>query len=68
MFSVIKEGALFQWLWEETHVPKLVGSNPGRVYWMDILSHILCCKNSNDFGLKKPEINKKEAAGWPIFF
>ena len=52
MFSVIKEGALFQWLWEETHVPKLVGSNPGRVYWMDISSHILCCKNSNDFGLK----------------
>ena len=34
-------GALVLWLWEETHVPKVVGSNPGTVYWMDIYSHYL---------------------------
>ena len=26
-------------LWEETHVPKVVGSNLKTVYWMDILYH-----------------------------
>ena len=31
---------LVGWLWEETHVPKVVGSNPDTVYWMDIFSHI----------------------------
>ena len=34
------------WLWDETHVPKVVGSNPSTVYWMDIF-HIFCCKNCN---------------------
>ena len=29
-------GALVYWLWEETHVLKVVGSNPSPVYWMDI--------------------------------
>ena len=29
-------GALVQWLWEETHVPKVVGLNPSAVYWMDM--------------------------------
>ena len=24
------------WLWDETHVVKVVGSNPSAVYWMDI--------------------------------
>ena len=28
--------ALVKWLWEETHVPKVMGSNPGVGYWMDI--------------------------------
>ena len=23
-----------------THVPKVEGSNPGTVYWMDIFSHV----------------------------
>ena len=32
------------WLWEETLVPKVMGSNPGTVYWMDILSHIFVVK------------------------
>ena len=29
---------------EETHVPKVVGSNPGTVYWMDIFSQIIVVK------------------------
>ena len=37
-------GALVLWLWEETHIPKVVGSNPGTLYWMDILSHISVVK------------------------
>ena len=42
-------GALVQWLWEETHFPKVVGSNPGARYWMDMT-----------FKKKgKKEINKK---------
>ena len=32
------------WLWEETHVPKVVGLNPGAIYWMDIFSHIFVVK------------------------
>ena len=29
-------GAPVLWLWEETHVLKVVSSNPSTVYWMDI--------------------------------
>ena len=32
----LSDGALVQWLWEETRVPKVVGLNPSTVYWMDI--------------------------------
>ena len=40
-----------------------MGSNPGAVYWMDMLFFtFICCKNS----LKRPKINKKEA-GLAIF-
>ena len=31
-----RAGALVYWLWEETHVPKVVGSSPGAGYWMDM--------------------------------
>ena len=31
-------------VWEETHVPKVVGSNPSTVYWMDIYSHSFVVK------------------------
>ena len=34
----IRAGALVKWLCEESHVLKVVGSNPGTVYWMDIFS------------------------------
>ena len=33
----MRAGALVMWLCVETHVPKVVGSNPSTVYWMDIL-------------------------------
>ena len=34
-------GALVRWLWEETHILKVVGSNPSTVYWMDIFHKYL---------------------------
>ena len=37
-------GALVWWLWEETHVPKVMGFNLGTVYWMDIFSHLFVVK------------------------
>ena len=37
-------GALVQWLWEETHVLKVMGSNTGTLYWMDIISQIFVVK------------------------
>ena len=54
-------GALVQWLWEETHIPKVVGSNPSAGYWMDMTFFtLICCKNCI-VCLKRPKINKKEA-------
>ena len=32
------------WLWEETHVLRVVGSNPSTEYWMDIFSHLIVTK------------------------
>ena len=29
-------GALVWWLWEEAHVPKVMGSNSSAIYWMDM--------------------------------
>ena len=37
---LVLAGALVQWSLEETHVPKVVSSNPGTLYWMDIFSHL----------------------------
>jgi len=31
-------------LWQEAHVPKVVGSNPSTIYWMDIFSHLFAVK------------------------
>ena len=46
--------ALVQWLWEETHVPQVMGLNPSIVYWMEIFSHlfvelvmVFACKDEN---------------------
>ena len=53
-------------LWEETLVPKVMGSNPGTVYWMEIFSHIFVVKICN-VCLKRPKINEKEAGVGPFF-
>ena len=51
---------------EETLVPKVMGSNPGTVYWMEIFSHIFVVKICN-VCLKRPKINEKEAGVGPFF-
>ena len=38
-----RAGALVQWLWDETHVPKAVVSNPSTIYCLDIFTYT-CCK------------------------
>ena len=48
-----------KWLLEETHIPKVMRSNPGTVYWTDI-----CCEICNVF--EKTKINEKRGRGWPI--
>ena len=58
---------LVQFLWGETHVPKVVGSNPGTVYWVDIFHIYLLLKNCDDVCYKKPKINDTRGRGWPIF-
>ena len=45
------------WLWEETHVLKVVGSNPSTVYWMAIFHTYLL----KFFLFEKTKIHKK----WP---
>ena len=42
------------------------GLNPGTVYWMNIFSTHICCKNCNDFCLKRPKINDKDAVVGPF--
>ena len=55
-------GALVQWLWEETHVPKVVSSYPGTVYCMDMtFVHIY-----SDVCLKRRKQIKKEGGVGPI--
>ena len=37
------EGTLVSWLWEKTCLPKVVGSYPGAIYWIDItFYHNIC--------------------------
>ena len=36
--------ALVLWLWEATHVQKVVGSKPNSAYWMDIFTHACVVK------------------------
>ena len=50
-----------------THVPEVVSSNPGAVYWMDMTFFtLICCKNSNCACLKRLKINEKEAGVGPF--
>ena len=64
---ILWAGALVQWLWEKTHVLKVVGSNPGAIYWMDMTFFtLICCKNCIAC-LKRPKINEKEAGDGPLY-
>ena len=53
-------GALVYWLWEETHILKVVGSNPSPVYWMDIFHHFIISMQKIVM-FEKTRINEKEA-------
>ena len=55
------EGALVLWLWEETHVLKVMGSNPSTC--MEIFAFV-CSKNCK-VCLKRPKI-KIEAGDLPF--
>ena len=50
-------GALVYWLWEETYVQEVMGSNPSTGYRMDIFT-LNCCKKCN-FCLKKTKNKQK---------
>ena len=41
---MLRAGALVQWLWEETRILKVVGLNPGTIYWIGIFSHLFVLK------------------------
>ena len=46
---------------------KVVGSNTGAIYWMDMIFFtLICCKNCI-VCLKRPKISKKEAEVGPVF-
>ena len=62
--SVGVAGALVYWLWEETRVLKVVGSNPSTIFLMDIFTHI-SCKNCNV--CLKAQNKLKRGRGWPNF-
>ena len=62
---MIALGALVQWLKEETHNQKVMSSNPGVGYWMDIF-HIILLKNMYCL-LEKTKSKRKRGRGWPIF-
>ena len=68
LIYITPRGSPVWWLWEETHVPKVVGSNPGTVYWMDMTFFtLICCKKCIDC-LKRPKINEQEAGIGPLLY
>ena len=52
---------------EETHVPKVVGSNPGAGYWMDMTFFTLIYCGNCIVCLRKTENKQKRGRVWPIF-
>ena len=58
-------GALVKWLWEETHVQKVVSLNPDTVYWMDICSHLFVVKITICV-FEKTKIHEEEAGVGPF--
>ena len=46
---------------------RIVGLNPGTIYWMDMTFFtLICCKNCNNVCLKIPKINQKETRNGPL--
>ena len=52
------------WSREETCNQKVVSSNPGTVYWMDIFSHLFVVRIVM---FEKTKINEKETEDGPFF-
>ena len=47
---------------------KVMGSNPGTVYWMELTFFtLICCKNCIDVCLEKTENKRKRGLGWFIY-
>ena len=59
---------MFQWLWEETHVLKAVGLNPGAVYWMDMTFFHIDLLQKLYCVFEKTENKTKKRPGLPHFF
>ena len=47
-------------------MPKVMGSNPDTINWMDMTFFTLICYKSCIVCLKRPKINKKEARVGPF--
>ena len=60
-FDRDRAGSLILCLWVTTHVRKVMGSNLGAVYWMDIFSHCFVVKSVSIVCLKRSKINE---SGW----
>ena len=55
---------MVKWLWEETHIPKVVGSTLCTVYWMNIFSQIFVVVIVMLF--EKTKTNEKDAGDGPF--
>ena len=53
-------------LWEETDVPKVMSSNPGTIYWIDIFSKLLVVKIVMCVCEKTKIIQKEAGVGRPF--
>ena len=51
------ESPILLWSWEETHIMKVVSSNPSTIYRMELFT--LICSKKIMFVSKRPKINEK---------
>ena len=61
---ILENSALVYWLWDETHVLKVVDSNPSTIYWMDIFINLIVV-NIVKF-IWKDKNKRKRGRGWHI--
>ena len=59
--------SLVKWLWQEAHVLKVVGSNPGTVYWTDIF-HIKIKNSLKTFCQEKAFLQEEQFEQNAFFF